>query len=173
MNTIKAYEIIANTELTKKAAAVLLNLTMHSNKEDKCFPALKTIARECKMSVRSVQRGLDELLEIGLITKKHNFRANGSQTSNIYTIVAAVEERAAAAKENAMLKMRDLRKRMEQAKAKKNQTALHFPTAENAEDEKDCLQSHSKTGILSSLAHFAQKLHPFLSKTKINDVNAC
>lgn len=112
MNTIKANEIVKTTAMSRKAAAVLHNLAMHSNKKDECFPALKTIAREVKMSVRSVQRALDELLEAGLITKKHNYRANGSQTSNIYKIIAAVEDRAAAAASNAQLKLRDMQRRL-------------------------------------------------------------
>ncbi len=112
MNTIKANEIVKTTAMSRKAAAVLHNLAMHSNKKDECFPALKTIAREVRMSVRSVQRALDELLEAGLITKKHNYRANGSQTSNIYKIIAAVEDRAAAAVSNAQLKLRDMQRRL-------------------------------------------------------------
>lgn len=98
--------------MSRKAAAVLHNLAMHSNTKNECFPALKTIAREVKMSVRSVQRALDELLETGLITKKHNYHANGSQTSNIYKIIADLEDRAAAAVSNAQLKLRDMQRRL-------------------------------------------------------------
>ena len=84
MNNIAINTIIKSEDhLTAKAAAVLHNLALHSNKNNECFPALKTIARECRLSLRTVQRALDELLSAGIITKKHNYRPNGSQTSNI------------------------------------------------------------------------------------------
>lgn len=139
MNNIAINTIIKSEDhLTAKAAAVLHNLALHSNKNNECFPALKTIARECRLSLRTVQRALDELLSAGIITKKHNYRANGSQTSNIYKIISAVAERAAAIEQNAMLKMRDLKKRMEYALARKNQVSAFSainPSASESESE--------------------------------------
>lgn len=150
MNNIYINEIIKNESLTSKAAAVLHNLALHSNKENECFPALKTIARECRLSVRTVQRALDELLSVGLITKKHNYRANGSQTSNIYRIIEAASDRAAAAAENAMLKMRDLRRRMEAAAAKKAQQSICItPKANN-----DGILQHIKATFASMAQAF-------------------
>lgn len=129
--------------MSRKAAAVLHNLAMHSNKKDECFPALKTIAKEVKMSVRSVQRALDELLEAGLITKKHNYRANGSQTSNIYKIIAAVEDRAAAAVSNAQLKLQDLRKRLEYSQRRQAQMSLLTSNSSSGDAANDAATSTS------------------------------
>lgn len=151
MNTIKANEIIKSTSMSRKAAAVLHNLAMHSNKKDECFPALKTIAKEVKMSVRSVQRALDELLEAGLITKKHNYRANGSQTSNIYKIIAAVEDRAAAAISNAQLKLQDMRKRMEYAQKRQAQTSLFDAPSASSGSGKSMDDIVSNASIISRL----------------------
>ncbi len=137
MNNIAINTIIKSEDhLTAKAAAVLHNLALHSNKNNECFPALKTIARECRLSLRTVQRALDELLSAGIITKKHNYRPNGSQTSNIYKIITAVAERAAAIEQNAMLKMRDLKKRMEYALARKNQFSAFSAINPSISEEK-------------------------------------
>lgn len=135
MNSIYINEIIKKETLSSKAVAVLHNLALHSNKDNECFPALKTISRECHLSVRTVQRALDELLSIGLITKKHNYRSNGSQTSNIYKIIVAVAERAAAIESNAILKLRDMKKRLEAVEAKKLQAAITLQPAEKIEKD--------------------------------------
>lgn len=152
MNSIAINNIIKSEDhLTAKAVAVLHNLALHSNKSNECFPALKTIAKECRLSLRTVQRALDELLSAGIITKKHNYRPNGSQTSNIYKIITAVAERAAAIEQNAMLKMRDLRKRMEYALAHKNQVSA-FPAMRPAvADEKKTGHGRLK-GMMKSIA---------------------
>lgn len=122
--------------LTVKAKSVYQCLAFHSNKENKCFPALKTIARECSISVSSVQRGLRELLDAGLIRKKHNYRANGSQTSNIYELIIAVEERAQVAKENTMQRIHDMKKRMECIEAKKRQIKMKLDCKEDEPTQK-------------------------------------
>lgn len=129
MNTIITYKITQEHKLTSKAATVFHCLAHHSNKNNEAWPKLKTIAKETMLSVRTVQRALDELLEIGLITKKHNYREDGSQTSNIYKIILEAEKRVEAAKENAMLKLRDMRKRLEAKKERTKQTVIDIPAA--------------------------------------------
>jgi len=129
MNTINAKQIIREINLTSKATAVFYSLIGYSNTKEECWPSLRTIAKDTNLSVSTVQRALNELLEIGLITKKHNYREDGSQTSNVYRIITAICDRAAAAAENAMLKLHDLRKRMEYIEAaeeKKKQMEVDF-----------------------------------------------
>lgn len=153
MNSIHANKMISNETLSMKAAAVLNNLILHSNKSNECFPALRTIARECKMSIRTVQRGLDELLSIGLVTKKHNYRENGSQTSNIYKIITAIEERAAAIEANAMQKLQDLRRKMEAAKAKQSQ--LRYSCSASLQDNN---KNKSDNSLISIIHGFVKSL---------------
>lgn len=128
MNSIDVEKIIEKEALTSKAATVIRVLALHSDKTDECFPGLKRLANKCRFSVRTVQRGLDELLEKGIITKKHNYRPDGSQTSNIYKIIRVTAERINAAVENSMQKINDLRKKMKaieiNKKIKSNQITL-------------------------------------------------
>ena len=123
MNTITANEMmIQEQDLSAKAKVIFQYLAFRSNKENRCFPALKTIARECSISVSSVQRGLRELLDAGFIRKKHNYRENGSQTSNIYELIEYAEERIQAAKDNALQRIQDLRRRLKYQEEKKPAT---------------------------------------------------
>lgn len=117
--------------ITAKAVLVFQNLISHMNyRTMECWPSLKKIAAECKMSVSSVQRGLRELLSAGLITKKSRFRDNRSQTSNLYVIVTHEQERAAAAKENFQLLIRQreeyLARREAKMEARKKQMNLRL-----------------------------------------------
>lgn len=129
MNTIAANEMMSNELISAKAKAIYQYLAYRSNKAHKCFPALKTIARECSMSVSTVQRGLRELLEGGFIRKKHNYRPNGSQTSNIYELVVAVAERVEAASKNMQQRFCDAEKKLEQMRENKRQTTINLPAA--------------------------------------------
>ena len=69
-------------------------LSYRSNKENTCFPAIKTISRECGMGVSTVKRALMDLCDDGYIRKDSRYRADNGQTSNLYTLVSevAVEE---------------------------------------------------------------------------------
>ena len=69
-----------------RATLVLNYLINRANAELTCFPAIKTIAKDCNMSARTVQRALNDLLEAGLIEKDSRFRDNGGQSSNLYTL---------------------------------------------------------------------------------------
>lgn len=118
--------------LTAKAVLVFQNLISHMNyRTMECWPSLKKIAAECRLSVSSVQRGLRELLSAGLIRKKSRFRDNRSQTSNLYIIIAHVEERLDAAKENLqiLLKQRSeyLAAKVAKQEGRKKQTTMRMP----------------------------------------------
>ena len=77
------------SDLKPRARLVLNCLALHSNKEGKCFPSIKTIAKECGYSVNTVKRALDDLVEAGFVVKEARFdteRKHGGQTSNLYTL---------------------------------------------------------------------------------------
>ena len=74
------------SNLRNRALQVLLYLIDRANKEQTCFPAVRTIARELHISVSTVKRAMQELVESGYVTKESRFReSNGGQTSNLYT----------------------------------------------------------------------------------------
>ena len=76
----KVYEL----ELSKRATLVVFYLINRADSELTCFPGIKTIARECNMSTRTVQRALGDLEEVGLVRKESRFHEQGGQRSNLY-----------------------------------------------------------------------------------------
>ena len=61
-------------------------LNDRADKDGKCWPAIKTIARELCLSRSTVKRALDDLCQAGLVTKETRWRENGGLTSNLYRL---------------------------------------------------------------------------------------
>lgn len=83
----KLLNCLYNMQLSMRATLVINYLINRSNKELTCFPAIKTIAKDCNISTRTVQRALKDLLDAGVIKKENRYRENGGQSSNLYTLV--------------------------------------------------------------------------------------
>lgn len=82
-----ASELIFKSDLSTRARIVFMYLSYRSNKENTCFPSIKTIARECGMAVSTVKRALGDLESSGYIRKVPRYRDDNGQTSNLYTLV--------------------------------------------------------------------------------------
>lgn len=78
--------IYVDEELPSRAKAVYMYLRDRSNTSGKCWPGIKTIARELNLSRSTVKRALDDLYQAELITRETRRRENGSLTSNLYSI---------------------------------------------------------------------------------------
>lgn len=66
---------------------VLYWLAEHYNGETReCFPSHKRLALLCEMTERSIRTHIEFLEKAGLLTKRENYRSNGSQTSNNYDL---------------------------------------------------------------------------------------
>ena len=78
--------IYADTELPSRARAVYMYLRDRSDANGKCWPGIKTIASDMKMSRSTVKRALAGLERHGYLKKLPRYRANGSSTSNLYSI---------------------------------------------------------------------------------------
>jgi Firmicute plasmid replication protein (RepL). len=77
-------ERVYKLELTQRATLVAFYLINRADQENTCFPGVKTIAKECHMSSRTVQRALNDLEEAGLIKRESRFHEMGGQRSNMY-----------------------------------------------------------------------------------------
>ena len=78
--------IYADTELPSRARAVYMYLHDRSDAEGKCWPGIKTIARDMNLSRSTVKRALADLEQHGYLAKLPRYRPNGSNTSNLYTL---------------------------------------------------------------------------------------
>jgi len=74
-------------DLPHRAKAVYIYLYDRCNKEKKCWPSIKTIARELSFSQSTVRRAIQDLEKAKLVRKEFAYRKNGSHTSNRYYVV--------------------------------------------------------------------------------------
>ncbi len=85
-NKGKMIEAIYAACLTKRATLVIFYLINRANQELTCFPSVGTIASECNMSTRTVQRALNDLEEAGFLERESRFHEKGGRKSNLYHI---------------------------------------------------------------------------------------
>ena len=77
--------IYADPELPHRARTVYMYLRDRAG-GGSCWPGVKTIARDLRLSPRTVQRALSDLEHAGYIRRENRYRENGSRTSNLYVI---------------------------------------------------------------------------------------
>lgn len=80
------FDSIYAAELPHRAVAVYMYLKSRANSEGACWPGIRTIARDLRLSRATVQRALHDLERSGWITKEPRWRENGSNSSNLYRI---------------------------------------------------------------------------------------
>ena len=81
-----SFNMVFNMELSCHAKLVYVFLCRCADSESQSFPSKNTIAQKCSISVTSVKNALKELIEARLLTKEEQFRPDGGQTSNLFTI---------------------------------------------------------------------------------------
>lgn len=57
-----------------------------ADSEGKCWPGIKTIASDMRLSRSTVKRALTDLEQHGYLQKIPRYRDNGSSTSNLYSM---------------------------------------------------------------------------------------
>ena len=82
--------IYADTELPSRAKAVYMYLRDRSDAEGKCWPGIKTIASDMKLSRSTVKRALHDLEQHGYLKKASRHRPNGSSTTTSRTTAMIV-----------------------------------------------------------------------------------
>ena len=73
-------------DLPHRAITVYIYLADRANKQDVCWPAIPTIARDLKLSESTVRRAVGDLKKAKLLEKKERYRDNGACSSNLYQI---------------------------------------------------------------------------------------
>jgi DNA-binding transcriptional regulator YhcF (GntR family) len=85
-------ERVYSLELTQRATLVAFYLINRADSEGTCFPGIKTIAKECNISTRTVQRALNDLEEAGFLLRESRFHVKGGQRSNLYYLQVLEDE---------------------------------------------------------------------------------
>ena len=80
------FEKIYQSDLNHRARAVYMYLRDHADSEGKCWPGIRTISAELRLSRSTVKRALNDLCRAELISKERRWRENGSLSSNLYRL---------------------------------------------------------------------------------------
>ena len=79
--------IYAEEHLSHREKTVYIYLRDRADASGVCWPGIKTIARDMNLSRSSVKRALADLEQHGYLAKLPRYRPNGSNTSNLYTLL--------------------------------------------------------------------------------------
>lgn len=80
------FSTIYSEDLPHRAKAVYIYLMDRCNRDNQCWPAIGTIARELNLSRRTVERAIADLEKAGRLSKEQRWRENGGKSSLIYTL---------------------------------------------------------------------------------------
>jgi DNA-binding Lrp family transcriptional regulator len=88
-------EIYDRRDISGYAKAVFVYLCRRADDESRAFPTYARIAEDVGFSLSTVRRGIEALVETGLLIKEARYDRRGFQTSNIYTLIrpSSVPER--------------------------------------------------------------------------------
>ncbi len=73
-------------KLPHRAVAVYMYLSNRMGKNKDCYPSVKRVSDELKLSKSTVFRALNDLENAGLIERFPRFRDSGGRSSNLYSM---------------------------------------------------------------------------------------
>lgn len=74
-------------DLPHRAVAVYTYLYDRANKNGECWPSVKTIAGDIKLSPATVRRAIKDLRKAGLIETQQRFREQGGKSSLRFRLI--------------------------------------------------------------------------------------
>jgi predicted transcriptional regulator len=72
--------------LPHRAVYVYMYLSNRAGKKKECFPSVKTIAEDLRMSRSTVFRAFNDLENVGLIEREERYRTSGGRSSTLYRV---------------------------------------------------------------------------------------
>lgn len=82
---VPAYVLFSN--VSANAVRLFAVLNRYANKRGQAWPSRKTLGQLLDVSVATIDRAKDELVELGALHVENRQGPNGDPTSNIYTLV--------------------------------------------------------------------------------------
>ena len=73
-------------DLPHRAVAVYTYLYDRANKNGECWPSVKTIAGDIKLSPATVRRAIKDLRSAGFVTTQQRYREMGGKSSLLFKI---------------------------------------------------------------------------------------
>jgi DNA-binding MarR family transcriptional regulator len=81
-------EWVLYSEISPTGKIVYAVLQRYANSENVCFPSRKTISERIHVSIKTVDRALDELEQLGALKTVRRMNSDGSFTSNLYHLTS-------------------------------------------------------------------------------------
>ena len=78
--------VYADDHLPHRAKTVYMYLQDRMNTERQCWPGIRRIASDLRLSRSTVKRALSELEQSGYLRRERRSRKNGGDTSNLYIV---------------------------------------------------------------------------------------
>lgn len=78
--------VYADDRLPHRAKTVYMYLQDRMNTERQCWPGIRRIASDLRLSRSTVKRALSELEQSGYLRRERRSRENGGDTSNLYIV---------------------------------------------------------------------------------------
>ena len=73
-------------ELPSRAVSVYQDLFLRADREGQCWPAVPTIAKDLKLSEKTVRRAIEDLRQSGLIETEQRYRKSGGKSSLLFHV---------------------------------------------------------------------------------------
>ena len=73
-------------DLPHRAVAVYTYLYVRANKNGECWPSVKTIAGDIKLSPATVRRAIKDLKKAGFVTTQQRYREHGGKSSLLFML---------------------------------------------------------------------------------------
>ena len=73
-------------ELPHRAVAVYQYLYFRADREGQCWPAVPTIAKDLKLSEKTVRRSIKDLQKADLIETEQRYRRSGGKSSLLFRV---------------------------------------------------------------------------------------
>ena len=73
-------------DLPHRAVAVYTYLHYRANKDGECWPSVKTIAGDIKLSPATVRRAIKDLKKAGLIKTEQRYREKGGKSTLLFRL---------------------------------------------------------------------------------------
>ena len=73
-------------DLSHRAVSVYIYLADRANKNNECFPAIPTIARELKLSESTVRRAIRDLRKAKLLETEQRYREKGGTSTLLFKL---------------------------------------------------------------------------------------
>ena len=79
-------DFLYRMDLPHQAVSVYIYLYDRANKNGECWPSVKTIAGDIKLSPATVRRAIRDLKKAGLIKTEQRYREKGGKSSLLFKI---------------------------------------------------------------------------------------